>query len=228
MAAAPGANTMRWPVVAAAMSDPPPAGARNCSSDAGGHDDDVAGPVGAPELRSRRGRPRPSGWRCGCAAGRARAAQAHQRDRAAVGEVWRRSRRRWASRTGAGEAGGAAGPPTSVTATIRLGDQQQAQQETTSTGGCCGSAHCPPEPLAPACHRWTRAPSSRRRCRCAACEAVGVVRDDVTRLHLRHVNGWPPGPGPGWSGGSANTRPAGRPHHQPEQSNAFGPDHPHE
>src|ERR1700754_1146203 len=33
MAAAPGAKTMRWRVVAAAMSAPPPASARNCSSE---------------------------------------------------------------------------------------------------------------------------------------------------------------------------------------------------
>ena len=133
----------------------------------GGHDDDVAGPVGAPECRH---------GACGVVhlpgdavqqRLRFRAAQTHRRNRAAIGECGGAGglRGRGRRRGGSGRGRRRDGPADERHREDELDDQQQAQQWTFSTGGRCRSGHCSPAQLAPACRRWTRAPSSRRRCR---------------------------------------------------------------
>ncbi len=163
---APGANTMRWPTVAAAISDPPSRQRAELLVGAVATTTMSRGQSVAPEAVTARTH-RPWRQRPEPAAVVSRAAEADEFDRAAVRDGRRaRSHRRcwWALRQEQGRA------PRGRTADKRhrhdqLEEQQQAQQRSFSTGGRCRSGHCSPAPLSPACRRWTRAPSFRRRCR---------------------------------------------------------------
>ena len=132
----------------------------------GGHDDDVTRPVGAPERRHGaggvvHGARHPIEQRLCRGPPRLTSSTVRPSETVSVLEatadvVGVSPEQGWAERVG---------PADKRHRHDQLEDQQQAQQGTSSTGGCCRSGHCSPVPLAPACRRWTRAPSFRRRCR---------------------------------------------------------------